>query len=144
MPLQIIGDRINSIEANRIEELERELTIRSSAPNITSIEKKEVFVAGDMKKSLVFTYDYSVEYGKSGKLKINGSVIVIGTSSEMDDIKKQWDKKTEISADMIIPILNRMIEIAVIAAIPVSKELRLPAPIQIPQFKKGEPKADAK
>ncbi len=144
MALQIIGDRVDSIEANRVEELERELTIKTNAPNIISIEKKELAVAGDLKKSLVFTYEYSVEYGQSGKIKIKASIIAIGTTSEMDEVKKQWEKKKEIDADLLIPVLNRMMEVAVIASIPAAKELRLPPPIQIPRFKKGEqPKVDA-
>jgi len=144
MALQIIGDRINSIDANREEELERELTIRSGAPSITAVEQKEVTAVGDKKKSLIFTYDFLVEYGKSASLKINASIIALGTSADMDDVKKQWDENKEVESDTILPILNRMMEVAVMAAVPVARELRLPPPIQIPRFKKDASKADAK
>lgn len=138
MVLQFVGDKIAKIEAERGEVMERPLQIKTDM-NITSVIKKELFAAGEPKPGILFGYNYGVTYGeKTGKISVHGFIMAIDNEKELSKIEKEWKDKKSINEELVLPVLNRAMELGCLTAIPVSKELDLPAPIRLPRFKKPE------
>lgn len=138
--MQFVGDTITKIEATRSEKLERPLKIEANVL-LTNVEKKELFTAGDTKEGVIVSYKFDVAYGsESGKLSVEGSIFVFGDKKELDLLTKSWKKKdSKLEGGLAIPLMNRAMELAYLTAIPVAKELKLPTPLRMPKFVKGEP-----
>lgn len=132
--MQVIGDRLRKIEASRSEKLEQPLQIKTNI-NLEAVEKKELFAAGEKKDGLIFDYLFNVTFGKtSGYIKVKGSIFAIGDKKATDDVEKEWTKKKKLKKEIMVPVLNKALELALLTAVPVSKELGLPIPIQLPRF----------
>jgi len=139
--MQFVGDSVNKIEATRSEKLERPLKIEANV-QLTDVKKRDIFAAGDKKDSVAVDYKFEVIYGEgSGKLLVEGAVFVVGDKKELDKILKAWKKKEgKLEGDLAIPFMNRAMELAYLAVIPVAKELKLPTPLRMPRFIKEKPK----
>jgi len=140
--MQFIGDRKSKIEAKRSEKLERPMRVK---PNITleDVKKEEFFAAGDKKDGLVFDYKFDVQYGEtSGNINVEGSIFAVGDKKELTSTIKDWKKNKSIKPEITVAVLNKAMEIALLTAIPVSKELGLPVPLQLPRFKQEEKKKE--
>lgn len=134
--LQFVGDRLTKIEAERNEVLERPLAIKTQV-NTTGVESKDLFVAGDKKPGLTFDYTFEAQYGeKTGKIAISGQILAVGTDEELKKIEKEWKKKKKLESDLVIPVLNRALELSYLQTLPLAKELRLPIPFKLPRFEK--------
>tara|TARA_Y100000310_G_C20446750_1_gene698782 strand:+ start:130 stop:588 length:459 start_codon:yes stop_codon:yes gene_type:complete len=137
--MQLVGDTIRKIEATRGEKLTRPMQIKTDI-QLTNVELKELFAAGDKRDGAVVSYRFDVEYGSdSGKIKVEGSVFAVGEKKELTRLTKAWNKKMKkLDDDMAIPIINRAMELSYLTVIPLAKELKLPTPIQLPRFMKKE------
>ena len=143
--MQFVGNTVTKIEATRSEKLGRPLKIEANVL-LTEVKKKELFAAGETKEGAIVNYTFEVAYGeKSGKLIVEGSIFVLGDKKELELLTKSWKKKdNRIEGELAIPLMNRAMELAYLTAIPVAKELKLPTPLRMPKFVKGEPGDKAK
>jgi len=136
----IIGEQVTRIEAAN-KGVARQMTIANNV-QIKSVVKREFVVGGDKKPGLSFDFTFSTKYGDTGsKVDVEGSIFFTDDKKKLDEIEKEWQDKKKIEDEkLILPVLNRALEIGYTQAIALADQLRLPAPIQMPKFvaKKAE------
>lgn len=134
--MQFVGDSIVKIEATRGEKIERPLSIKANV-KITDVQKKELFAADEKKEGAVISYSFEIAYGeKTGKIIIDGQIFVVGDKKDLKKLEDEWVEKGKVEDELVIPALNRAMELGYLAAIPLAKELKLPTPIKMPRFAK--------
>jgi len=140
MVAAIIGEQVTKIEAVN-KGITKQMTIANNV-QIKDVVKKDFFVGGDKKPGLSFEFTFSAAYGETGsKIEAEGSIFFTDDKKRLDEIEKEWQEKKKIEDEkLILPVLNRALEIGYVHAISLADKLRLPPPIQMPRF---VPKAKA-
>jgi len=130
----IIGEQIFKIEAIN-KGITRQMTIANNV-QIKSVVRKEFNVGGDKKPGLSFDFAFSAAYGDTeSKIEVEGSIFFTDDKKRLDEIEKEWQDKKKIEDErLILPVLNRALEIGYVQAISLADQLRLPPPIQMPKF----------
>jgi len=130
----IIGEQVTKIEAVN-KGITKQMTIANNV-QIKDVVKKDFFVGGDKKQGLSFDFVFSAAYGDTGsKIEAEGSIFYIDDKKRLDDIEKEWKDKKKIEDEkLILPVLNRALEIGYVHAISLADKLKLPAPVQMPRF----------
>ncbi len=130
----IIGEQILRIEATN-KGIARQMTIANNV-QVKNVVKKEFSVGGDKKPGLGFEFIFSATYGETGsKIEVEGSIYYVDDKKKIDEIEKEWQDKKKIEDEkLILPVLNRALEMGYVHAISLADKLRLPPPIQMPKF----------
>lgn len=149
MVAAIIGDQILRIEAVN-KGVARQMTIANNV-HIKNVAKKDFTVGSDSKPGMSFDFVFSAAYDETGsRIEVEGSILYIDDKKKLDEIEKEWNAKKQIEDEkLILPVLNRALEIGYVHAVSLADKLRLPPPIQMPKFvgklpaeeKSGKPKA---
>lgn len=140
----IIGEQLTRIESIN-KGVARQMTIANNV-QIKDVVKREFIVGVDKKPGLSFNFMFSTKFGDTeSRIEVEGSIFYVDDKKKLDEIEKEWQDKKKIEDEkLILPVLNRALEIGYIQAIAIADQLRLPPPIQMPRFvgKKSEkPKA---
>jgi len=142
----IVGDQIFRIEGVN-KGVARQMTIANNV-QIKDVVKRDIVVGNDPKQGLGFNFVFSATYDETGsKIEVEGSVYYIDEKKKLEEIEKEWQSKKKIEDEnLILPVLNRALEIGYTQSIAMADQLRLPPPIQMPKFvaKKAEKAEKAK
>ena len=131
--MMIVGDKITKVDAVR-GKLKRGLKIETK-PEIVKISSEEIFAAGDKRKGALVDFNFNISYESAGHINIEGALFVTGEAKDLKSLQKDWKKNKKVY-DKIFPVfLNRIFEIGLVTAIPLSKTLGLPVPLQLPRVK---------
>ena len=130
----IIGEQVLRIEAGN-KGITRQMTISNNV-QIKDVVKNEFNVGGDKKPGLSFDFAFSAAYAETGsKIDVEGSIFFVDEKKKLDEIEKEWQEKKKIEDErLILPVLNRALEIGYVHAISLADKLRLPPPVQMPRF----------
>jgi len=129
----IIGDQLTKISLER-GKLTNKMTISSNV-GLVGVEKQDFNLGGEKKKGLSFDYKFEVKYGESsGNISINGSIFYTDKEAELDKIASQWTKDKKVDTKLILPILNKALEIGNLQALFLAKQASLPLPMRMPKF----------
>jgi hypothetical protein len=123
--LKLIGSKIIKIEAERNTEFSGELQIKTNI-KINSFEKIK-----EIKDSLKILYDFEVNYGKLGTIKIKGHLFLSGEQKIIKELLK-IQKNKEYNSPEYIKISNLIIQKASIKALELEEELNLPIHVKLP------------
>ncbi len=129
--MMIVGDKITKVDAVR-GKLKRGLKIETK-PEITKISAEEIFAVGDKRKGALVEFNFNISYENSGHINIEGALFITGEEKELKDLQKAWKKNKKVDDKIFAIFLNRIFEVALVTAIPLSKTLGLPAPLQLPR-----------
>ena len=123
--LKLIGSKIIKIEAERNTEFNGELNIKTNV-KINSFEKIK-----EIKDSLKILYEFEVNYGELGEIKIKGHLFLSGEQKTIKELLK-IQKNKEYNSPEYISITNLIIQKASIKAFELEEELNLPIHIKLP------------
>lgn len=133
--MPIIGMDIMSMEANRENEIGRNLRI-DNTPKIKSVNKRKIDALGKDVLEIGFEYECSYKNPEKKKKNVVGSIIFKGNilylTENIENILKEWKKSKKLSNEILIPVLNGIIRRCLTKAISTAEELKLPPPIRFP------------
>jgi hypothetical protein len=123
MPVKNVD--LTSIEARRFSKREEKIrNVRidnnSSVTLITELNDSEVSI----------DFRYTANYGGVGLIKIEGTIIYQGNASE---IAQQWGAKSNMPNDVASEIHTAIMRVCVPEATLISRDIKLPPPIPLPQ-----------
>ncbi len=130
----IVGEQLTKISGQK-KKLERRMAITNNI-QLKSVEKREFAVGGEKKPGLAFGFSFVSKYGAdAGIVEIEGAVFYVDDQKKLNDIEKIWADKKKIEDDkLLLPIMNRALEIGYLQAIAMADQLKLPPPLQMPRF----------
>lgn len=139
--MPIIDVQFKQLEANRKvpkkETSEKGVQVKNNS-KVKDIEKKEVPGAGE---AVVVDFEYSVKYEPNfGDITVGGSVVY--HDKNLDDKIEEEDGDIKLKGDAYMEVQNAILGSGSTQAIVLSKELKLPPPIQLPRVKAEEEKGN--
>jgi hypothetical protein len=127
----IVGHKISKINVE-VGDAAGRVEIKTNV-NIDKIEKKDFFVAAEKKPGLNIDFNFVADYGGAGKININGSLFYVEDKKIMDELEKQWKKDKKVDNELMVPIINRAMNISYVEAIIIADRVRLPSPLRMPR-----------
>ena len=101
---------------------------------VKSVEKSELELASVKQPTARFEFEFKVSYEpKIGEIGILGEVIWVDSKENILALLDNWKKSKKIDQKILLGILNRILAKSHIEALILSKELNLPAPVQLPK-----------
>ena len=129
--MMIVGDKITKVDAQR-GKLETGIKIETK-PEITKVTAEELFAAGEKRAGALVDFKVNTSYGKSGHINLEGALFLTGDEKELKDLQKSWKKNKKVDEKLAAVLLTKILELGLVTAIPLSKTIGLPAPLQLPR-----------
>ena len=129
--MMIVGDKITKVDAQR-GKLEAGIKIETK-PEITKVAAEELFAAGEKRAGALVDFKVNTSYGKSGHINLEGALFLAGDEKELKDLQKSWKKNKKVDEKLAAVLLTKILELGLVTAIPLSKTIGLPAPLQFPR-----------
>lgn len=105
-----------------------------SGMNITDVQLSKAIQEGDQVPFQI-TFKYTVDYQPSnGFIKLEGGVLYLAGKELASAIKKSWEEKKTLPKDLAVPVYNRILHNCTVEALLFSREVGLPAPLQLPKL----------
>jgi hypothetical protein len=129
----VIGFNIGKIEASRSSEIKGKLSIKNNV-QIKEVENADLFLGKTKQAGLRFKFEYTSEYEPSaGKIVLTGDLLAVEEEAAAKAIVAGWKKDKKVNSDVMAHVLNNVLNKCNILAIILSREINLPAPVQLPK-----------
>ena len=130
--MTIIGFSYTKIHVERKKMMKGSINIRNHA-QVKNLETVDISL-GPKKQALKFSFTFTTEYKPDlAEILLEGEIISLETEERAKEMLKIWKKDKKLPDQMITPILNDILNKCSIQALILSRELNLPAPIQLPK-----------
>lgn len=132
--MSIVGFSFTKIVVERRAPLQGTIEITNNVV-ITQIEKADLSLAEAKQDGIKFTYQFTSKYSPEiGDITLIGEVLYIEDKDKVKAILAEWEKHKKISQEIMTAVLNTVLERCNIQALILSREVNLPAPIQLPKI----------
>ena len=130
-----IGVQFDKVVVDRLKPLEGKVSVNNNS-KITDVKKIDVPFGKSNRPALRFDFEYSVDYAPDvAKITISGFVTALDKPEVIDEEDKKWKKEKKVSPDLMTEVLNHILARGSISALILSRELGLPAPIELPKVR---------
>ncbi len=141
--MNILNIVLNEIKAARKSTPKGNINVTN---NVKISDLNETSIGTDKtRKAINVGFMYTSEYAPNiGNIEIKGEVLIIEDAKQADKLLDGWKKNKKLDHETAANILNNVMNKCTFEALFLSRELGLPAPIQLPRIKPGqepEPKA---
>jgi|SRR3989344_9672092 len=99
--------------------------------NLIKVEQDDRELAKDQ-GLLNFNFEFVVDYGKSAKLQLNGTVLYMDKLKEIKSIFNDWEKEKKLNLKVSTEIFNSILFKCNIKALQLADDLNLPAHFKVP------------
>jgi hypothetical protein len=109
---------------------------------IKDIQQKELHLGKEKQNALQFIFEFTSKYDPDvGHISIGGELLFIEEAKKVQEILSEWKKDKKVPQDVMTSILNNILNKCNVAALILSREVNLPAPIPLPKVQVGKPAA---
>lgn len=104
-----------------------------SGMNITDVKASEMIKDAKQKAFAVkFTFEIKYEPGVA-VIELDGELIFLANQALAKEVEAGWAKRKSLPKDLALTVFNRILHNCNVEALILSKEMNLPAPIQLPK-----------
>ncbi len=134
----IIGESVHRISAERNQQNRMPVRMEIKVnPALLKVVKRDAMIGGESKPGLNFEFEFKVQYEEFGEIVVEGTIFYTDTPDMLKKIEQEWIANKEVKdEDTRLGIMNRVMEIGYLEAISIAKQVKLPAPLQLPRFTK--------
>lgn len=105
-----------------------------SGMNISDVRVSKAIQKGEQTPFKI-SFSYTVDYKPSnGHIKLEGDLLYLAASDLAEQIQKNWEDKKTLPQDVAVPIYNKVLHNSTVEALLLSREVGLPAPMQLPKL----------
>lgn len=102
--------------------------------NLVNVEEERHL---DKQQALLnFHFNFSVEYGKSAKMVLEGVVLYANDKKNIEKVLSDWNNDRKLDADLSSEIFNTILFKCNIKGLQLADDLNLPAHFRIPLLRK--------
>lgn len=142
--MPIISTSIKEVHASRIDIDAKPSDVKpgpiNNVINIKDIYEKKIEF-GNIKKALIFLYDFTSKYTLEqpkdklgGEIRIVGEIVYTDEDKELANILKSWKKDKKVEHQAMEMVLKVALNIAQVQAIIMSERVMLPPPVKLPRI----------
>ena len=134
----IIGESIHRISAERNQQNRMPVRMEIKVnPTLIKVVKRDAVIGGESKAGLNFEFEFKVVYEEFGEIVVEGTIFYTDSPEVLRKLEQEWIASKEIKdEDTRLGIMDRVMEIGYLEAISIAKQVKLPAPLQLPRFMK--------
>jgi hypothetical protein len=134
--MAILNFNFTKINVEKNAKVSKQVNIKSGL-NISSIAPSDVS-AGNDQKAFTVEFVFTVNYEPAiGVIHLEGDLLMLASKEDAQKIEDEWAQKKSLPQEIGIPVFNRILHSCNVEALILSKEINLPAPIQLPKVKAG-------
>lgn len=136
MLMAIVGVNFTKISVEKNELAKGKININNNV-SIKDVKEKDLIPGKNIdQKGLDFVFEFVSKYQPNlGEIKLNGSVLFVGSKKTVDDVMKSWKKDKKIPKEAMTAVLNTALTKCNIQALILSQQVNLPPPIPLPKVK---------
>jgi hypothetical protein len=107
----------------------------NSGLKITDVGISKAISPTDQKPFLI-KFEYKANYQpNAGSIVLQGELMYLANNDIADEIEKEWKKNKSLPKSISLNIYNRILHSCTVEALLLSREVGLPAPVQLPKLK---------
>ncbi len=130
----ILNLNFSKILVERTGKASKQINIKSGM-NIVDVVSSDI-IKETSQKAYAIKFSFEVNYEpKFAQITLEGSVIYLAEEKLGKEIETVWKKNKALPKDIALNVFNRILHHCNVEALILSKELSLPAPIQLPKVK---------
>ena len=112
----------------------KQINIKSGM-NIKDVVESDM-IGGTKQKAFVIKFSFETIYEpKLATILLEGDLVVLANEAQSKGINETWKKNKSLPKDIALSVFNRILHNCNVEALILSKELNLPAPIQLPKVR---------
>jgi hypothetical protein len=132
--MTVVGLNFTKFLAEKTKPIKGQISIKNNV-SLTNVTESKLNIDAK-KKALKFEFAYSANYEPGfGKIELTGEIIFLADDKTVKEVLDKWKKEKQAPAVIGKEIMNHALAKCNIQAIVLSKDLNLPAPIQLPKIK---------
>ncbi len=132
--MPIIGSSFDKISVERKGKLSREEEIKNHV-NVKSLEATKMSIGPTEKDALKIFFEFTVNYGKAGKIELLGSVLYLDSEENIKEILNTWKKTQKMSPEFGAQVYNFIIHKCSLKALQLESDIGFPLHIILPEVK---------
>ena len=123
----------NSMDVRKPDTFNPRVKIQNNV-NINKIDAISIKMGKDAQEGFRIGFDYTTLYGDQGAhIKLAGNVVYIPDSDETKKSVAEWKKSNKINSKILKSVLDHILHKSTIESLLLSKEMQMPAPIDLPR-----------
>jgi hypothetical protein len=135
--MAILNFGFTKIDVEKKEKVSKQISIKSGL-NITAVGQSEM-VSGTKQQAFNIKFSFDVQYEPNvGHIKLQGDIMYLADESLSKEIVDSWKEKKSLPKPVALVVFNRILHNCNVEALILSREINLPAPIQLPKIKAEE------
>lgn len=136
--MPVVGFGFTKLSVERKNKITGQVNIKNNTA-ITSVEKDEISLGTQNQPVLKFGFNFGLKYEpEMANIVLEGEVIWADKPDKIESTLKEWEKEKKVGPTIMTPVLNTVLQKCNIQALILSKDLNLPAPIQLPKVSAPE------
>ncbi|MFW5865737.1 MAG: hypothetical protein ACOCU6_01450 [Nanoarchaeota archaeon] len=110
-----------------------------SGLNIKDVKESSV-IKGSKQRAFSIQFAFKADYQPSvGTIDLEGELLYLADEKLSKDIEQIWSEKKSLPKELALSVFNKILHHCNVEALILSKEINLPAPIQLPKIKEQQP-----
>ena len=136
--MAVIATNFLKIVAERKSSPKGKVSIKNNV-GISTVEKANLSIGKAKEDALRMQFDFNTKYEpKLGEISITGEIVYLNTPDKIKAILEGWKKDKAIPREIMTEVLNNILNKCNIQALVLSRDIGLPAPVQLPRVKVKE------
>ena len=132
--MAILSFGFNKINVERKTKNTKQVNI-SSGLKILSVEESNA-IKDATQKAFAITFQFDVNYEPDlGSINLEGELLYLAPTEIATKISDSWKKGKSLPQEVGVVIFNRILQQCNVEALILSREINLPAPIQLPKVR---------
>jgi len=130
--MAILSFGFNKILVEKKTKSAKQINIKSGL-KITGLEPSGM-IKDENQKAFLIKFSFTVDYEPNmGIISMDGDLIYLAPNKLAEELEKNWEKNNSLPQEVGLVVFNRILQNCNVEALILSRELNLPAPIQLPK-----------
>lgn len=132
--MTILNFSFSKIDVEKKDKVSKQISIKSGL-NISDVSESAA-MKGSKQKAFNIKFSFNVNYEPAaGHIKLDGTLLYLANDDSAKEITDTWAKNKSLPKNIALVVFNRILHNCNVEALILSKEINLPAPIQLPRVK---------
>ncbi len=137
--MAILNFHFTRILVEKKSKVTKQVSVKSGL-NIKNVVKSEA-INGTNQNAFSVEFTFEVKYEPNvGDINLEGELLYLANEDLAKEIEETWASKKALPKQIALTVFNRILHNCNVEALILSRELNLPAPVQLPRVKAEEKK----
>lgn len=139
--MALLNFNFNKILVEKTGKPTKQINIKSGM-NVIDVQPSKV-VEGSKQQAFTISFKFETLYEpKMAQIVLEGDLLYLADEKLAKEMNEAWDKKKSLPKEVALTVFNKILHNCNVEALILSREVGLPAPVQLPKIK-AEVKSNA-